>query len=330
MDALLNNQILDETAAWATQLLLDSAMMGFYVFTLVLARMSGLMTIGPIFGQSVVPANFRVMLVLTTALIIAPTQHNQNRLEFLSLDANADGFLSRDEMPAHRHDHFEELLARSGKAATDRLTLAEFQLPPQFPSSLVNYAWVIVGEFALGGVLGLGMFIILSGLQMAGHFVDQQTGIALGEVFNPGLDMSSSLSGQMLYMLGVTVLLVMEPVNGHLMILSALIETFQTVPVGHAFVSTSAIVLLRDLVHQSLVLALQVAAPIMATMSLVALSMGFLGHTVPQVNVLVIGFAVRAMVSLSVLALTISGAAAAMVEVFPYVIDELRRALASA
>ena len=42
-------------------------MLNFYQFTLVLARVSGLMIIGPLFGQSVVPVNIRVLLVLTFA-----------------------------------------------------------------------------------------------------------------------------------------------------------------------------------------------------------------------------------------------------------------------
>ena len=75
-----------------------------------------------------------------------------------------------------------------------------------------------------------------------------------------------------------------------------------------------AIDLLRDLVHQSLVLGLQIAAPLMAAMSLVALTMGFLGHSVPQINVLVIGFPVRALMSLTVLMASLSGVARLVVD----------------
>ena len=108
---------------------------------------------------------------------------------------------------------------------------------------------------------------------------------------------------------------------------AALVETFQTLPIGEATVSVSAVELLRDLVHQSLVLAVQVAAPLLATMSLVALAMGFLGHTVPQINVLVVGFPIRALTNLLVLSLSMSGVARAVVDVVPKVIDQIRQAL---
>ena len=53
--------------------LLAAALVQFYGFTLVVVRLSGLMIVGPIFGQPLVPANLRVMLVLTMAFVITPT-----------------------------------------------------------------------------------------------------------------------------------------------------------------------------------------------------------------------------------------------------------------
>ena len=277
MDSFFDQLAGDDLAVFTMQTLLDGAMRHVYVFSLVLVRMSGLMIIGPIFGQPIVPPNIRVMLVFVLALMITPV-----------------------------------LLGETSAA---------------IPPTLLNYAWIIAGELSLGFALGLGMFIILSGLQLAGQLIDQQAGISLGEVISPGLDSNSSLSGQSLYFLGVAALLLLEPIGGHLLLISALVETFQTFPVGDAFLSVSAISVVRDLVHQSLVLGVQVAAPLLAAMSVVAVTMGFLGHTVPQVNVLVVGFPIRAMISLFILMLTFSGAARAVVDLVPTVIDSLYDAL---
>jgi flagellar biosynthetic protein FliR len=268
--------------AWLAELsgrpLVEAATVRFYAFTLVLVRVSGLMIIGPVFGQPVVPANIRVLLSVALSVLVAPT------------------------LPA--------------------------QALPAVPATVLEYALVALGELAVGLVLGLGVFTVLSAFQLAGELIDQQTGTLFGEVVNPGLDTSGSTTGQMLYLLAVAAFLTMTPLGGHLLMVSGLVETFQTLPVGEAWVSTPAIELLRDLVHQSLVLGIQVAAPLLAVMSLVALTMGFLGHTVPQINVLVVGFPVRALVSLAILGLTLSGAARAVVDVVPAVIDRLTAALA--
>lgn len=321
MDALLDHLPLAPLA--------DAAVRPFYVFTLVLIRMSGLMAIGPLFGQPVVPMNVRVLLVLAMSLLIVPTLQHQPRHAFHRLDADGNGSLSRDEVPEPLLDPFERLLARSAHPARGALTADEFTPAAPLPRTLLDYARAAVGELALGFVLGLGVFTILAGLQLAGDLIDQQAGTSLGEALNPGFELSGSLSGRMLYVLGVTVFLCMEPINGHLMMVSALVETFQTLPVGGAYVPLSAIDLLRDLVHQSLVLGLQVAAPLLATMSLASLTIGFLGHTVPQTNLLVVGFPVRVLVALVVLALTFSGASRAVIDIVPVVIDKLRYALTS-
>ncbi len=264
----------------AVRHVLDYAMLSFYAFTLVVARTSGLMAIGPLFGHSVVPLHVRLLMVLALSLLITPTINS---------------------------------LSQTNPS----------QSPLEIAPSLLDYACIIVAEFALGFILGLGVLTILSGLQLAGLLIDQQIGVALGEVFHPDIDNAPTLTGQWLYFLGTTVFLVMEPLNGHLMLVSALIETYHVLPVGHAIVTAPSIEALRDVVHQSLVLAVQVASPVLAAMSLVALAVGVLGRTIPQINVLVIGFPMRALVSLLILALTLTGLSQAVVAAVPEVLDEI-------
>ena len=327
MDALLNLLPLDRLVPSAPGLLLDLATRHFYAFTLVLVRMSGLMIIAPVLGTRILPANIRILLVLAMSFLITPILHDHSRVAFHRLDGNADGRLTRDEVPEHLGERFEKLLARSSNPTKSELGPDEFYFELEIPPTLINYAWIVVGEFSLGFVLGLGVTTILLGLQLAGEIIDQQAGLGLANVFNPGFETNASVTGTFLFMLGVTLFVIMEPLNGHLMIVAALVENFQTLPIGEAYVSVTAVELLRDLVHQSLVLAVQVAAPLLATMSLVALAMGFLGHTVPQINVLVIGFPIRALTNLLILSLSVSGAARSIVDVVPKVIDQLRHAL---
>src|SRR5262249_21805508 len=144
---------------------------------------------------------------------------------------------------------------------------------------------------------------------------------------DPTLNITGSVTGQFLFQFAMTVLLVMQPTGYHLTMISALVSTFQSMPLGEAFVSVPTIDLLRDMVHQSLILGIQVAAPLLASMSLIALTMGFLGHSVPQINVMVVGFPIRAAVSLLVLAASLSGVARSVIDLVPTTIDTLARAI---
>ena len=328
MDALIDPLLAPLTAEPAGRALLGAAMTQLVGFTLVLLRIAGLMTLGPLWGNRTIPMQARALLALGLAALLTPTLPSAAVVGFGRLDADADGRVAAEEVPARLRPRFERRLADLGRAAGGSLRPLEWLGPPTLPVSVLDYAATAVVEFALGLALGLGVATLLSGLQLAGELIDQQTGIALAEVFNPGYEeLDGGATGRFLFLFGTAVFLTLPPLDGHLLVFAALVETFQTLPVGEATVSPDLVHLLSSLVHASLVLGLQVAAPILAAMSLVALAMGMLGHTVPQVNVLVIGFPIRAMVNMGLLALTFSGAAETLILTLTDGIDTLRQTL---
>jgi flagellar biosynthetic protein FliR len=329
VDTLLSNLSLDSLpgslpGADLAQLL-NGATGAFVAFTLIVTRMSGLAVIAPIFGHPNIPVKIRVFLVLAISLVITPILlANSHARTFHLLDRDGDRLLTSDEVPESLAGPLAELLKKAGKQPGQGLAVDEFFLTLPVPENVLAYAWLSLLEFALGIALGLGVLTIVSGLQMAGSLIDAQIGMSLGNVFNPQFQTESSLSGEMLYQLGLVVFLI---VGGHHLVISALIDTFQTLPVGYAWVSSDAIHLLSDLVHQSLVLAVQISAPMMGMMAVVGLAMGFLGHTIPQLNVLVVGFPVRTLVGLLLLGLAIPAITEALARIVPGGIMQLRQVL---
>ena len=208
------------------------------------------------------------------------------------------------------------------------MTRAEYaRQSGSLPQNLPGYAAVAIGELMLGLLLGLGIAAILAGLQIAGQIVDQQAGFGLGSIINPELDSTGSVSGQALSFLGLTAFLVMEPFGGHIHLLRILVETFETLPVGEAVVTRPAIELVGSLVQQSLVLGIRVAAPLVVMMSLIDLTLGFLGHSVPQVNIQAVGYATRASLCLLILAALLSGVSEVIVNVLTGTLESLREVL---
>ena len=318
-----------------SELVLQDAMGFVYLFILVLMRMSGLMLVGPMFGQSVVPANVRALLVFVLTIVVAPTLFQHAAVGAQRMDVNEDGFLVRAEIPDHLTPRFDRLLADLGRARGSALRTNEFSFSLRLPPTLMHMFVAVAGEFALGFVLGFGVLILLSALQLVGELFDQQTGIALGGVFNPGLGIQTSLTGQFLFLLGTTLVLCV-PTNGHLLMVGALIDSFQSLPIGDAYIRENweyqgtlsveslppVIERVNKLVYLSFLLAVQVAVPLLAATSLVTIAMGYLGYTVPQINILVVGFPIRAFANLIVLGLTLSGLAGMVVERVPEIIHD--------
>lgn len=324
---LAQGEHLPEMAAWTRSILIGGAIAQFYAFSLVFVRMSGLFLVGPLLGQSAVPAQFRILLAITSAFLITPSLSTQADRAFAHLDRDRNGRLVKEEVPDILLAKFESINERTGKPGDFPILRKDWHYHFEAPASLVAWSILAIRELCFGLVLGLGLSIVFSGLQLAGELIDQQTGIGLSGVFNPSLNIDSGVSGQALYMFGIIVFLTMPPVGGHLLVVSALLDTFQAIPIGEAFVTNSAIDLLSDLVHQSLVLGIQVAAPVLVAMAFTGLTMGFLSHTVPQINVLNLGFPIRAMLNLFLLSLSLSGTAYLLMELIPAAIERLRLSL---
>jgi flagellar biosynthetic protein FliR len=325
VNALLQDFPFDAFAAPDLAHLVRGATGILIAFTLVVSRIGGMVVIGPIFGHPNIPVQIRVFLVLAMSFVITPALLGIDRQRtFALLDHDHNQMLTADEIPGSLADQYERLLRQAGKQPDEGLTADEFHFPLRLPESLVEYAGLALVEFGIGFALGLGVMTIVSGLQMAGSLIDAQIGVSLGSVFNPEFESDASLSGELLHQLGLVIFLV---VGGHHLIVSALIDTFQALPVGYAWVSPPAIELLSGLVHQSLALAVQIAAPVIGMMAVIGLSMGFLGHTIPQLNVLVIGFPVRTLAGLLIVGLAVPGIADVLAQVLPGGIEQLKDVL---
>lgn len=191
------------------------------------------------------------------------------------------------------------------------------------PSTVFDLAWLLLAELAVGATLGMGIAILLGGLELAGDVIDQQAGVSLGQVFNPASGEMSTQTGSFLVTVMTIVLLAIEPFGIEEQMLSGVLETFRVVPPGQAAFSPEIAETLIGLAHQGIVLAVKVAAPLIAVASLVSVALGFLGATVPQVNVLVLGLAVRAAVSLIVLVFSIGPASDVVIEATTSLLENL-------
>ncbi len=297
--------------------------LGLVTFTLIITRLSGLFLLGPVFGHPAVPLQIRVFLVATIGLVITPVINQVNSTTALTrYDQNHDGLLDTDETPPGLTPELTRLRHEAGFSESDPFPLAD--LPPGFlmPASLLDLIRQMTGELLIGLALGLGVLIWMSALQFAGYLIDQQTGVSLGEIFNPELDSSSSLSGELLYWLGTAVFLL---IGGATLIIRTLIDSYLALPLGYALLPDATFELLWKLVGQSFVLVLQISAPVLTTMTLVALAMGLMSHTVPQLNVLIIGFPVRTIVGLAILLIALARMSERFALAFPEILDQLRQ-----
>jgi len=317
----------DQLANWSWGHLVSGALAQFTTFLFVLTRLSGLMILGPVFGHATVPVNIRAMLAITLALLITPVVALQAQRGFEALDENADGMLAHHEVSESLSPQFTQLQQAAHRSPGEALRREDYRLTTKTPQTLGELVSALVLELCLGLLLSLGVAAILSCLQTAGQLIDQQAGFGLGQIFNPDFGMGGSTAGPLLYMLGLTIFLVLPPLGGHLQMVRVLLDTFQTLPPGGAVVSLSSIELLSALIQESLVLAIRMVAPLLIIMSLTDMLMGFLGHSVPQINIQAVGFGVRAISGVVLLALTVGSVPDVLGEAIPATLTAWRNSL---
>ena len=170
------------------------------------------------------------------------------------------------------------------------------------PKTLPQLALLISHEVLVGLSLGLGLTILLLGVQLAGHLASQMSGLALADALDPNFDTSVPIVSQLL---DVVTVLMFVAMGGHRMIVSALLDSFQGMPPGSAGLSADAWGGLIEILRQSFVLGVRTAAPIIVSLLLSVLVMGLISRTLPQLNILAVGLSLNSMVMLATLAVSL-------------------------
>lgn len=172
--------------------------------------------------------------------------------------------------------------------------------------NLVNLAVHLGQEAMVGLALGLGIMILFSGVQTAGQVVGHMSGARLADVVDPMFDESVPVYGQLMDMVTMAVFVI---IGGHRQVVAALLDTFRWHPPGAGVVAPGLVETFNELITQSIVLGLRSATPAIIALLMSSLIMGLISRTVPQLNVLSIGFSLNAMVTIGVVSLTIGSVA---------------------
>jgi flagellar biosynthetic protein FliR len=159
----------------------------------------------------------------------------------------------------------------------------------------------LFGEILAGLGLGAFVFILFAALQAAGELLDLQVGFSLGGVIDPISGNMSAPIGRLQQLLGITILFA---INGHVLVMRAFVESVHAAPLGK--IDTAALASgLAKLLGVFLAAAIEIALPVLAALFCTEVALGLLGKAAPQLNILVIGFAVKTLIAFALLGATL-------------------------
>lgn len=179
------------------------------------------------------------------------------------------------------------------------------------PDTAVDLGILMASELIVGLVLGLGITLLFSGIQIAGQVISQIAGVQLADVINPTFDASVPVFSQLMFYVTLAVFVV---TGGHRQVMEALLDTFASMPPGKAIISESIVEAITNLITQSFVLGIRAAAPTMTAVLLATLVLGLLSRTLPQLNLMAVGFGFSSLITLGTLSVSLGIAAWAFQE----------------
>lgn len=169
--------------------------------------------------------------------------------------------------------------------------------------------FAVAMEMLIGIIIGYGASLPIFGMQVGGRVIDQQMGLGIAGVYNPEVGEETGVISEFFFILSLTIFIL---IGGHRVVLTTLVGSFNHIPLGTFMVNGNVIDLLIGLCQSMFELGLRVAAPLLCLFFLLTVSMGFIARTVPQLNILSIGFTVRIICG----ALIVIGALAVMFNVY--------------
>lgn len=174
---------------------------------------------------------------------------------------------------------------------------------PKAAPDVVSLTVGLVGEFSLGVVIGMVVRMCFIGLQMGAQLVAQESGVAFAQIADPSSGIESDMLGVFYTQLAGVVFLI---IGGHRVLISGALDSFTTVPLLAGGIDPAAMLdLLTAALGSGCELALKVAAPVLVTLLLVNVGLGFIARTLPQLNVVTVGFSVKGILAFLLVAVSL-------------------------
>lgn len=172
---------------------------------------------------------------------------------------------------------------------------------PHFNIFSLQGLLILVQQLIIGLAIGFSMRLVFSAVELAGQVIGMSMGLGFASFYDPQTQGQSTAINQFLVLLAMLVFL---SIDGHLMIVTALSNSFITMPIvlEGAGINPLKMVLWGEMIFSA---GLLLALPAVAALLITNMALGILTKAAPQLNLFGIGFPVTLGIGFLVLALSI-------------------------
>ena len=172
-------------------------------------------------------------------------------------------------------------------------------MPPSGIISVSGFLWV-AGEIIIGVAIGFTIQLGYAAAFVAGETVSNAMGLGFASMSDPQTGQSTPVIGQLLSIIATLLFLAM---NGHLILISIIVTSYQTLPPGGSLLSADIIWELVAFGGSLFVAGLAIAFPVGSALLLVQIVMGMLARSAPSMNLFAVGLPATLTLGLVLLAM---------------------------
>ena len=161
---------------------------------------------------------------------------------------------------------------------------------------------ISVYQVLIGVAMGFILQMVFSAFVIAGQSIAMAMGLGFASIIDPQNGIQVPVVSQAFL---IMVTLVFLALNGHLLLIEVLADSFKRLPIGPVVISHDGLWQLVTWGSNMFVGGMLVALPAVAALLLVNLAFGVASRAAPQLNIFAVGFPVMILVGLAFIILTL-------------------------
>jgi flagellar biosynthetic protein FliR len=164
-----------------------------------------------------------------------------------------------------------------------------------YPLDSPDAVRVLIHELLVGISLGFAMKLTVSAIELAGELMGLQMGLSFAAFFDPQGGVTETPVGSWF---GIIALLLLLAINGHLLMLSAVTDSFRHFPIGPHTDLPLNLAQITNMGGDLFLTSLHIALPVIAVILVTNLAIGIMTRVAPQMNLPAVGAPVGVTVGL--------------------------------
>lgn len=184
---------------------------------------------------------------------------------------------------------------------------------PGFDPVSLNGLFMIAQQVMIGAALGFVMQIIFSAIVNAGQLVGMQMGLGFAQMMDPQSGVNVPVISQFYNLMAVLLFLAM---NGHLVLVQILADSFSVLPPGAGGLPTSALINIVYFGSWIFSGAVIMALPAIISLLMISVVMGVITKSTPQMNIFAVGFAISIIAGFIIILVTLASVFPQMADLF--------------